>query len=117
MTDLSREAKVVQHSCQAVLMHVVEEALNVEHDGCTMKPCPVCNLYIVHQGMACIQRAEEGLCAKLRCEDQVISVNVVQHVLGNDLLQELGQAFKQGDQMVVLSHCIIIPAQLGNNHH
>jgi len=117
VTNLRGEPKVVQHSHQVVLVHIVEEPFDVKHQGCTMKACPLHDLYVMHEGQTHIQHAGESLRAKLHCGDQVVSVDVVQHALGNGLLQELGQALQEGDWVVVFSHCIIIPPQFEDDHH
>ena len=103
-------------SHKAIFMDIIEEPLDVKHQGTALEPAPMCNMDIVHEGEAGIKGAREGTCPELRCGNKAISINVKQHVLGDGLFQEFGEALKEGDRAVVFSHCIIISPRLQDNH-
>ena len=64
-----------------------------------LSPPPVRDMDIVHQGKAGIEGARECTRPQLHCGDKAISVNVIQHALGNGLLQEFGEALQEGNRM------------------
>ena len=46
------EAKVHEDGREAILVHVVEEALNVKHEGGAVEAAAVCDVDIVEEGEA-----------------------------------------------------------------
>ena len=97
-------------------MDIVEEPLDVKHQGTALEPTSMCDMNIVHEGEASIEGAREGMCLKLRCGNKAISVNVEQHVLEDSLFQEFEEALEEEDRAVVFSCHIIIPPRLWDNH-
>ena len=63
----------------------------------------VCDMDIVKEGEASIQRARKGTGAKLCGGDEAMGVNVVKEPLGHGLLKELAEALQEGDGAVILA--------------
>ena len=56
-TQARGKAKVHKNGREAVLVDIVKEALNVEHEGSAVKATAVCNVDVMEEGEANVQRA------------------------------------------------------------
>ena len=110
------EAKVHENGREAILVYVVEEALDVKHEGSAVQTTVVRNVNIVVEGEAGVQRAGEGVSTKLRGGDEAMCVDVVQEALGHSLLKEFAEAFQEGNGVVVLSGGVVVAPGFGDDN-
>ena len=80
-THARGEAKVHEDGRKAILVHIVEEALDVEHEGSAVQAAAMRNMDIVEEGEAGIQRAREGASAELGGGDKAMCVDAVKEAL------------------------------------
>ena len=115
-THARREAKIHKDCREAVLVHVVEEALDIEHEGSTVKATAVRDMDIMEEGEAGIQSARKGPCAKLGGGDEAMGVDVVQEALGDGLLEEFAKALQERDGAVVLGRRVVVAPRLRDDN-
>ena len=96
-------------------MHVVEESLDVKHEGSAVQAAAVRNMEIMEEGETSVQRARESMGAELGGGDKAVGVNVVEKTLGHGLLKELAEALQEGDRVVVLGSRVIVTARFGDD--
>ena len=110
------EAKVDKDGREAVLVHVVEEALDVKHEGSTVEPAAVGDVDIVQEGEAGVEGAGKGAGAKLGGGDEAVGIDVIEEALGDGLLKEFAEALQERNRAVVLSRRVVVAARLGNDN-
>ena len=115
-THAQGEAKVLKDCREAVLVHIVEEALNVKHEGSTVEAAAVRNMDVMEEGKAGVQSAGEGAGAKLGGGDEAVGVDVVEKAFGNGLLKELAEALQKRDGVVVFGRRVVIAPRFGDDN-
>ena len=97
-------------------MHVVKEALNIEHEGSAVEATAVRNMDVVEEGEAGVQSAGERMGAKLGGGNEAVGVDVVEEPIGYSLLEELAEAFQERNGAVILGCRVVVAPRFGDDH-
>ena len=99
---------------RATDIHIIEEATNVKENDRRNQTGLDGGLGVVYQTKGCVDSAVIFARSELGGREDVVMVDVVEDVFGNDFLQQFPAAFKEGDGTIGFGKGIVGFGRLGD---